>query len=91
MATTEKSKDYAEAKVILAEALNRAPGEIGADAAIGETQGWDSLAHLRLLLAIEEKLGKDLPGTLVVSIKTIEDVQSLIDTGSLPDGREARW
>lgn len=91
MPTKEKTKDYAAAKALLGEALGRPPEEIGADATIGETQGWDSLAHLRLLLALEEKLGKELPGTMVVAIKTIEDVQSLIDTGALPQGREARW
>ena len=91
MTAKAKAQELSAAKTMLGEALSRAPEEIPEDATIGQTQGWDSLAHLRLLLALEEKLGTELPGTVVVAIKSLEDVQSLIDTGALPQGREASW
>lgn len=87
-----KSKDQkTAAKAFLAEALNVAPEELADDIQVGESQAWDSLAHMRLLLAIEERLGKQLPAAWVVAIRNLDDIGALLKDGTLPEGRIPTW
>ena len=49
-----------EARRLLAGALHVAPEEIADDAAIGSVEAWDSIAHVNLMMAVEERLGRTL-------------------------------
>jgi len=62
------------AKALLADASQRQVGEIPDDASVSNFDGWDSLSHMRLIMAMEEKRGKELPPEAVVDIATLEDV-----------------
>ena len=68
------SGSYVVARRLMAEAMELEPDEIGEHAAIGELEAWDSLAHMRLILIIEEHLGKPLPPETVVEIGSLDDV-----------------
>jgi acyl carrier protein len=59
---------------IVARALGRPVTEILADARMGETDGWDSLGHMRILLEAERTLGRQFDPETAVSIV---DLQSL--------------
>lgn len=67
------------ARHLLAAAVNGAAVDIGDEARIGQTEGWDSLAHLRLLLAIEEEIGRTLDPEEAVGIDSLADVAALLD------------
>ncbi len=44
------------------------------DAAMGETSGWDSMRHLDMIFALEEKLGASIPPDMMgelVSFKSL--------------------
>lgn len=43
-------------------------------ARLGETKGWDSIAHMRLIMAIEEFTGRQLDPETIVSLMSIDDV-----------------
>jgi acyl carrier protein len=43
---------------------------------------WDSLAHLRLLLAIEAKIGRLLDPDEIMRIETLDDVVALLNRKS---------
>ncbi len=62
------------ARVLLAVAAQRDAAEIPLDASILNLQSWDSLAHLRLVIALEESLGRELAPDDIVNISTLEDV-----------------
>lgn len=62
------------AKALLAEASQRRIEEIPDDASIMTMDGWSSLAHMRLILAMEQRLGKELPPEAIVEITTLNDV-----------------
>ena len=66
------------AKKILATALELDVPDIPDDAAIGNLYNWDSLAHLRLIKALEEHTGTQLPPETVVSIGNLKDVATII-------------
>ena len=72
------SSSLNKATELLAQALMLQPEQINSDTALGATPQWDSLAHMRLILALEEYLGRQLPPDAIISIATLEDVTTLL-------------
>jgi acyl carrier protein len=66
------------AKELLAEAANCDSVMIPNDVRIGTFERWDSLAHLRLVLAIEEQIGRLLDPDEAVRIESLADVAALL-------------
>lgn len=66
------------AKELLAEAAQREVDEVPDDATINDWEGWNSLAHMRLIMAMEEKLGKELGGDVIVEIGNLQDVANFL-------------
>ena len=62
------------ARRLLADAVQADTGAIPDAARIGAFERWDSLAHVRLLLAIEERLGRRLDPDEAVQIELLADV-----------------
>ena len=67
---------------VLAESLGMNVSEVGDDTALAVTSKWDSLAHMRLILALEARLHRRLTPEAIVSITNLRDVISLIDACS---------
>jgi acyl carrier protein len=70
--------DCVQAKKLLAEAANCESAMIPDDVRIGTFERWDSLAHLRLVLAIEQKIGRQLDPDEAIRIESLTDVAALI-------------
>lgn len=69
-----------KARRLLAEALEIGEPEVGDDASIFSLEAWDSLAHMRLVAALESKLGRPLDAPEIVGLATLADVERLIET-----------
>lgn len=69
-----------DARQLLASALEVAPDAVPDWARLGDPQAWDSLAHLRLILAIETKLGRELDIEKVVEIESLADIAVILCT-----------
>ncbi len=69
----------AGAKKLLAEAIHADAAAIPDTARIGGFERWDSLAHLRLIMALEETIGRQLDPDEAVQIESLEDVAGLLD------------
>jgi acyl carrier protein len=67
-----------QAKTLLAEAANCDPATIPDDVRIGRFERWDSLAHLRLVLGIEERIGRELDPDEAVRIESLSDIAALL-------------
>ena len=67
-----------EARMLLSEATGQHVDNVPLYATMGELQGWDSLAHMRLALAIEERLARPLDGHEIVTIRSLADVARLL-------------
>lgn len=63
---------------LLAEALHTEPAEVPADAQLAVTPAWDSLAHTRLVLLLEERLGRPLDAMEIVSLSSLADITALL-------------
>ncbi len=66
------------AKALLADAFGVKEKTIPDDAAIGAFERWDSLAHIRVILGLEEVLERQLQSQEVVSIMGLADIEQLI-------------
>jgi acyl carrier protein len=67
------------AKQLLAEATGAVAAAVPDGARIGGFARWDSLAHLRLILALEEKIGRKLDPEEAVEIESLKDVAALLE------------
>jgi acyl carrier protein len=67
-----------QAARLLAGALQIDPSAVDNTTALGVTPQWDSLAHLRLILSLEDELGGRLTPQAIVAINGLEDVVSLL-------------
>ena len=52
------------------------------NAAIGSLPGWDSIAHVNIVLALEERLGRPLSAEEIASAKQVDDFAKLLSGGS---------
>lgn len=71
----------ATARRLLAGALRIEPADLPVAAAIGQTERWDSLAHLNLILALEEHLGVRLDTDTMLAIESLDDIEALLRAG----------
>lgn len=72
------------AEQFLAEVLNLPT--VPADATLGHPPEWDSLAHMRLVLALEERMGKPLSAMQIVSLAGLADIEALLSEADATTG-----
>lgn len=70
--------DRHQARVLLAEALEIDIEGIGEDASIATLEAWDSLAHMRIILAVEGFLGEELAPEVVIEIGSLGDIAAVL-------------
>ena len=63
---------------LLSGVLNGSPVRLTRDLALGDVPGWDSVAMVRLVIAIEEKIGRQLSDLELEGIETVADVEDLV-------------
>ncbi len=66
------------ARRLLAEALALSESDLPANSRLGQLEQWDSLAHMRILLAIEEQTGKPLDAEVAITIESLDDIARVI-------------
>jgi acyl carrier protein len=69
---------------MLAEAIGGDPAQVPEAARIGAFERWDSLAHMRLILAIEQRIGRLLDADEAVAVECLDDVARLLGAGRNP-------
>ena len=65
-------------RAIMAESLRLPAERIGADAAMGSLPNWDSTAHMRLMLAIEDEFGIVLDAAHMVEMTSLAKIRAAI-------------
>ena len=71
------------ARQLLASVLEMEAADIADDAGIGQLAGWDSLAHMRLIMAIEADMGRPLSPGNVAAIGSLRDVATVLAGGEV--------
>ena len=67
-------------KQLMADVFECGVGDVDEDARINETVGWDSLSHIRLVLAIEKKFGLRFSASEVGRLKNVGEFAALIES-----------
>lgn len=67
-----------EARALLAAALEVDPATIPDQASMESVEAWTSVAHLRLILALEERLGAQISTDDALAIMELADVARLL-------------
>lgn len=67
-----------EARSLAADALGLPADAIVSGSGIGTLDAWDSLGHMRLLMSLEAKLGRELTADEATGVMTIDDVARLL-------------
>ena len=66
-------------RAIMAEALRLPADRIGADAAIGTVPNWDSTAHMRMMIALEDEFGIELDESRMVEMTSLAKIRSTVE------------
>ncbi|MBR0967271.1 acyl carrier protein [Bradyrhizobium diazoefficiens] len=69
------------ARAILADSLNVDPQAITEDATIETLESWDSLGHMRLVLAIEAQLTRQLTPMEIAELESLRSLQKILASG----------
>lgn len=64
---------------IVAGALGVEVAQLPDDVGIGRSERWDSLAHVRIILAIEERLKRQLAPDDIVAIADLGDIERILE------------
>jgi acyl carrier protein len=66
-------------RAIMAEVLRLPVERIGADAAIGTVPNWDSTAHMRMMIALEDEFGVELDESRMIEMTSFARIRAVVD------------
>ena len=66
-------------RTIMAEALRLPVERIGSDAAIGTVPNWDSTAHMRMMIALEDEFSIDLDENRMVEMTSLVKIRATVE------------
>jgi acyl carrier protein len=66
------------ARSLLAEALNCPPDALPDTPDVDNTERWDSLAHVRVILALEAAIGRPLAPREIGGLRSAADIDALL-------------
>lgn len=72
---------------VLEDVLDRSDIEVKENTTAADVEGWDSIAHLRILITIERSQHISFPVDEVEKVKNVGDLLALINTLKSSDGR----
>ncbi len=69
-----------ELKQVILGALSLDDWELKDTTVASEVPGWDSLSHVNVVLAVEKHFGVRFKGVEVIRMKSVGDLQRLVDS-----------
>jgi acyl carrier protein len=73
-------------KQLMGETFDLAPREIPDDATIEELEGWDSLNHMQLMLAVEAKFGIRISTSMMLDLVSLDAIQDFLKSQGVDAG-----
>jgi len=66
-------------RAVMAEALRLPVERIGTEAAIGTVPNWDSTAHMRMMIALEDEFGIELDENRMIEMTSFAKIRGAIE------------
>lgn len=63
-----------EKLALIEEVLDTEEGELTPETVLSEVEGWDSIAALSLIVALDEHFGKTITGAQIKELSTVNDI-----------------
>jgi acyl carrier protein len=79
---TDPAGTSAPGRKVLAEAFDCALAAVPEDARLGHPAAWDSIGHLRVVLSIEQRIGRLLSPDEIVGIASLVDVEAVLQAST---------
>ena len=67
-----------DAKTILSKAINVTPDEITDEATPESYNSWDSLAHVNLIMLLEEQLERKLETNEIITLNSLSSIENIL-------------
>lgn len=67
------------ARMVLAAAMRRSEDSLPPSPELGDTEGWDSIAHVNLVLDLEAHLSRSLTPIEMLQINTLAGIAALLE------------
>jgi acyl carrier protein len=77
-------------RAIMARILRLPVERIGPNAAIGDVPNWDSTAHMRIMLALEDEFGVELNESQMVEMTSLAKIRVVVEELQAAKGRPQR-
>jgi acyl carrier protein len=75
---TSEHTSLSDAQDLISGVLNGPPPRLTKDLALGDIPGWDSVTMVRLIVAMEERLDRQLSEAELEGIETVGSVEILL-------------
>lgn len=66
-------------RAVMAQVLRLPVDRVGADAAIGNVPNWDSTAHMRMMLSLEDAFGIELDEAHMVEMTSLARIRAAVE------------
>ncbi|MEZ5409922.1 MAG: acyl carrier protein [Acidimicrobiales bacterium] len=66
-----ESVDVADVVAVITAELGLGDGEVTADSTIDDVESWDSLGHLRVCMALEQRFGVTIPMEDIADLRSV--------------------
>jgi acyl carrier protein len=70
-------------EILMADLFNLNSKDITDSLAMANTDGWDSLKHMELIVSIEETFGVELTIEEIVAMQTLKDIKKILKEKSI--------
>ena len=70
---------FDSARALLAEAVGLPASAIADDATFDRVERWDSIAHLRLVLALEERIGRQVTAEETMELFSVRQIAEFLE------------
>lgn len=70
------SVDVADVLAVITTELDLDEGELTADSTIDDVENWDSLGHLRVCMALEQRFGVKIPMEEIADLRSVPAIVS---------------
>jgi acyl carrier protein len=71
-----------DARVLIAEVIRKSPVTSPDNTLLADIDGWDSLKGVRLVLRLEEIVGRQLSEDDIEGLQSVADVERLLKSGA---------
>jgi acyl carrier protein len=63
---------------LVADALNRPQAEISSEGSLHTIPAWDSIGHIRVVLALESAIGRSLSSETIATLASVADIAAVL-------------